>query len=611
MLTNQQIQNYKLISLIGEGGMGDVYLAEHISIQRKAAIKVLKPELAKSEEIRQRFKNEASMLANLQHPHIVGLIDYVEQDGNLYLIMEYVEGKGLDELIQEQATPISIDRARKLMIQIVEAFAYAHRNGIVHRDVKPSNILVTTNDQIKVLDFGIAKLVGEGKHHLTKTGTQMGTVFYMSPEQVRGQILDSRSDIYSLGVTFYELFSGVCPYKSMTTEYEIYDSIVKQPLLDLTKTMGSEYSSMWRIIQKATAKELNERYQTCDELLKDLKSDHVETPKFTETKRVEAAKPSIMIIEQPKKKKTLLVVLSLVLLGALSISMWYFSQSDPAEEGERLAAVYCDCQKQNNEEYLSRLEGFVQNFDGQNYVYSSDAEKALKQLSNEYIANTFNTTIMQCYKKANDEKEKMYLSFGSESSEGVKFIQTYDDFILKNLQLIDQKNKIAILKSKASEKIATLVYDDPNALKLRKNSILLKLNNFYNAYSGGYLDAMDYFAYQVEQFIYRKNLTPSDINLIVQEETDFQSPVFKIYSETINLVSSSDGVETWEYLAEFQCYRPSKEKYQISNVLYEIKIEQSGKFTSYKEKSVRQNKFVYPEDYNSAYGNEQSNESDW
>ena len=155
-MLNQQIQNYKIISLLGEGGMGDVYLGEHISIKRKVAIKVLKPELVKNDEIRKRFKNEASMLAHLQHPNIVGLVDYVEQEDGLFLIMEYVDGQGLDELIKAQHSPINIERAKKLMTQILQAFLYAHKNGIIHRDVKPSNILVTADDQIKVLDFGIA-----------------------------------------------------------------------------------------------------------------------------------------------------------------------------------------------------------------------------------------------------------------------------------------------------------------------------------------------------------------------------------------------------------------------------------------------------------------------
>jgi serine/threonine protein kinase len=326
-MLNQQIQNYRIISLIGEGGMGDVYLAEHVAIKRKVAIKVLKPELVKNEEIRLRFKNEASMLAHLQHPNIVGLIDYVEQDGGLFLIMEYVEGQGLDELVKAQKVPISIERAKKLMIQIVEAFIYAHKSGIIHRDVKPSNILVTADDQIKVLDFGIAKLVGDGNHQLTKTGTQIGTVYYMSPEQVRGQVLDHRSDIYSLGVTFYELLTGVCPYKSLTTEYEIYDRIVKEPLLDLTQTMGNAYRSMWTIISKATAKDVSDRYQSCEELAADLNKGIVLTPKANPSKQAASSVNSAQTLTEakPKSKTWLWITLGLLAAGlGIFLAVWFF-----------------------------------------------------------------------------------------------------------------------------------------------------------------------------------------------------------------------------------------------------------------------------------------------
>jgi serine/threonine protein kinase len=241
--------------------------------------------------------------------------------------MEYVEGQGLDELIKAQQTPLSIERAKNLMIQIVEAFVYAHKSGIIHRDVKPSNILVTADDQIKVLDFGIAKLVGEGNHQLTKTGTQIGTVYYMSPEQVRGQVLDHRSDIYSLGVTFYELLTGVCPYKSLTTEYEIYDRIVKEPLLDLTQTMGAAYRSMWIIISKATAKDVSDRYQSCEELAADLKKGIVLTPKATPVKQAESSVNSKQTITEakPKSKTWLWITLGALAAGlGIFLAVWFF-----------------------------------------------------------------------------------------------------------------------------------------------------------------------------------------------------------------------------------------------------------------------------------------------
>jgi serine/threonine protein kinase len=266
-MIGKQLLNYKIVSLIGEGGMGNVYLGEHVSIGRKVAIKVLRPELARKEEIRSRFKNEAAVMAHLQHPGIVGLIDYLEQDDGLYLIMEYVEGIEFTDLLKSLDEPLPIDRAKDIMKKVLSAFAYAHKNNIVHRDVKPSNILLTKSDEVKVLDFGIAKLIGGAGFNLTKTGTQVGTVYYMSPEQVKAKELDHRSDVYSLGVTFYELLAGFCPYKSMTSEFEIYEKIVREPLLPLTDTMGEEYAQVWGVIQKATEKEVEDRFQNCEEFI--------------------------------------------------------------------------------------------------------------------------------------------------------------------------------------------------------------------------------------------------------------------------------------------------------------------------------------------------------
>lgn len=269
-MIGKQILNYTIKSILGEGGMGTVYLAQHLSIDRKVAIKVLKPELTQKEEIKNRFKNEASLMAQLQHPNIVGLIDYYEDEEGLYLIMEYVSGIGLDDLLKSLTQPLPIDRAINIFKKILTAFAYAHKNGIVHRDVKPSNILVTANDEVKVLDFGIAKLIGDSQHHLTRTGTQIGTVYYMSPEQVKAQEVDQRSDIYSLGVTFYEMLAGFSPYTSMKSEYEIYNSIVSEPLLPLTQTLGDNYTTVWAVIVKATEKEKEKRFSCCEELIQDL-----------------------------------------------------------------------------------------------------------------------------------------------------------------------------------------------------------------------------------------------------------------------------------------------------------------------------------------------------
>ena len=188
-----KILNYEIKSLLGEGGMGNVYLAEHSHLGRKVAIKMLHPRLASNESLRKRFLNEASAMAHLQHPNIVGLLDYVESDDGLFLIMEYVHGEELDIHIREVSGPIEEKKAKVLMAEILDAFDYAHKQGIVHRDIKPSNILMTQQGGVKVLDFGIAKMMDDDKS-MTKTGTQMGTVLYMSPEQVRGEKIDTRTD---------------------------------------------------------------------------------------------------------------------------------------------------------------------------------------------------------------------------------------------------------------------------------------------------------------------------------------------------------------------------------------------------------------------------------
>lgn len=267
------INNYKILSLLGEGGMGTVYLAEHVKLGRQVAIKVLMPHLVKNELVRSRFINEAKLMSALHHPNIVALFDYVEDENGLSLIMEYVEGKPLDEYIQEVTGPIEEKAASKMLKQALEGFSYAHKKGLVHRDIKPSNLIVTEDGTVKILDFGIAKLVGDAGNKLTKTGSHIGTVYYMSPEQVRGYELDLRSDIYALGITFYQMLTGQCPYDGLTTEFDIFNKIVGDELPDPRTIYPGISEHMCRVIQKATSKKPKDRFQNCTEFIKGLKKN--------------------------------------------------------------------------------------------------------------------------------------------------------------------------------------------------------------------------------------------------------------------------------------------------------------------------------------------------
>jgi serine/threonine protein kinase len=317
-MIGQTILNYKIESLIGEGGMGSVYLATHTQMNRKVAIKALLPQFMANAEVKQRFKNEASTLAHLQHPNIVGLFDYIEDETGMYLVMEYVEGTPLDDFISNVTGPMPEGRAVPIMKEILSGFSYAHQKGIVHRDIKPANIIITSNDGAKILDFGIARLIGEGNHNLTKTGTQMGTVFYMSPEQVQGKKVDQRSDIYSLGVSFYQMLTGVNPYNGLTTEYEVYSRIVKEDLPSPQEVYPGVPDYLASVLKKAMEKNPDDRFQTCEDFLSAITSK-VSIPKIIQTNPVVPPSDNTIIQPEGGEKKSNGAAVASLILGIVGI----------------------------------------------------------------------------------------------------------------------------------------------------------------------------------------------------------------------------------------------------------------------------------------------------
>ena len=262
-MLNTSIGKYKITRLIGQGGMASVYEATHEMLGTKVAIKVLNPILSANEQIRERFKNEAKLMASLNHKNITRISDFDDQPNQLSIILEFLEGEDLDEKIKRQGA-LSDDEILSIFKQAFAAFQYAHEKGIVHRDIKPSNIYILPDGRVKILDFGIAKLFGEG-NEMTKTGTQMGTPIYMSPEQVKGdKSIDYRSDIYSLGITLYTAIVGKPPYDATTeSQFEIFNKIVFEPLRSLG--IENKYND---IVAKACNKDREQRYQSCEEWLK-------------------------------------------------------------------------------------------------------------------------------------------------------------------------------------------------------------------------------------------------------------------------------------------------------------------------------------------------------
>ncbi len=257
-----QIENYLIQAQLGEGGMGTVYRALETNLDRTVAIKVLNTDLARDPSIVERFRSEARAQANLNHTNIATLYAFLVFQGNPVMVMEYVEGDTFQQLVNRRG-PLPSEEAVPLFRQALLGISAAHRMGIVHRDIKPSNLMLNRAGIVKVMDFGIAK-VASSVNNLTRTGAQMGTVFYMSPEQVKGERVDIRSDIYSLGITLYELLTANVPF-SASSEFQVLNDHVNTPPPPPSKFYPYLPKGLENIILKSLAKNPDERFQTAEE----------------------------------------------------------------------------------------------------------------------------------------------------------------------------------------------------------------------------------------------------------------------------------------------------------------------------------------------------------
>ncbi|MCR4403275.1 MAG: Stk1 family PASTA domain-containing Ser/Thr kinase [Firmicutes bacterium] len=259
-------RRYTILSRVGEGGMAEVYRARDSVLNRIVAIKVLRPQFASDEEFIERFRREAQAAASLSHPNIVSIYDVGHDGDRYYIVMEYVSGKSLKDLIREQG-PLRPERAAWIASQILAALDHAHKNNIVHRDIKPHNILVTPEGRVKVTDFGIAR--AKSTSALTETGTIIGTVNYFSPEQARGEAAGVGSDVYSLGVVLYEMLTGRVPFRGDTPIAIALQHLqgTAIPPSELNPRVPADLS---RVVMKALEKDPARRYQQAREMMRAL-----------------------------------------------------------------------------------------------------------------------------------------------------------------------------------------------------------------------------------------------------------------------------------------------------------------------------------------------------
>ncbi|MFH1680757.1 MAG: protein kinase [Candidatus Eisenbacteria bacterium] len=367
------VSHYRILAKLGEGGMGVVYRAEDTKLGRTVALKFLPPELTKDPEAKQRFVHEAQAASSLSHPHITTIYEIDEVEGRTFIAMECIEGGSLKKRIH--AGPLPIDEAIGVAIQVAEGLQEAHEKGIVHRDIKPDNVMVTPKGQAKIMDFGLAR--SSGKTTLTKEGTTLGTVAYMSPEQARGESVDHRTDIWSLGVVLYEMVTGRLPFRGDHEPAVIYSILNEDPEPPTAVRTGVPME-LERIALKCLAKDAGGRYQHADELLVDLRSLARGSERAAPVPRAERR-------ERSRVRTVLIAVAVLVALAAATTAIQRIFYRGPPSSIDSIAVLP-----------LENLSGDPE----QEYFADGMTEALITELSRIKALRVISRTSVMQYKKA-------------------------------------------------------------------------------------------------------------------------------------------------------------------------------------------------------------------
>jgi Tol biopolymer transport system component len=391
-IAGKQIGRYQVLSHIGRGGMGEVFLAQDTSLSRKVAIKLLRSDFTGSEERLRRFRQEAQAASALNHPNILTIHEIGHEGTSHFMATEYVEGETLRQHISR--APMTLGQVLDVAVQVASALAAAHQAGIIHRDIKPENIMLRTDGYVKVLDFGLAKLAEPKATDTaaptlpmveTEPGLVMGTVSYMSPEQARGLGVDARTDIWSLGVMIYEMAAGRQPFEGETAS-DVMSLILQKEPLPLAHSAAEVPAELERIVRKALRKDKEERYQTIKDLVIDLRNLRKEleleaemersapaTTRMLSTSQSRAAtthsssSAEYIVTEIKQHKRAAALILGIMILAA--VMLYLLSRRNPlTKEAPTIKATFTQLSDQSGPEFFPSLSP-----DGKSLVYASYA----------------------------------------------------------------------------------------------------------------------------------------------------------------------------------------------------------------------------------------------
>ncbi len=393
-IVGKQIGHYQVLSRIGQGGMGEVFLAQDTSLGRRIALKLLRRDFTSNEERLRRFQQEARAASALNHPNIL-TIHEIGQDGPLqFMAAEYVEGETLRQRIS--SARMTLAQALDVAVQVASALAAAHQAGIIHRDIKPENVMLRNDGYVKVLDFGLAKLIDPKTIHTgaltmpqveTEQGVVMGTFSYMSPEQARGLAVDARTDIWSLGVMLYEMVAGHQPFEGDTAS-DVMSLILQKEPLPLTQSAPEVPAELERIVRKALCKDREERYQTSKDLLIDLRSLRKELEREAELERSTppiAGKPvssvqstaaiahstssaEYIVAEIKQHKRAAALILGILIIASAGVVYLFSRRSALPKQAALANATFTQLTDQAGPEYFPSLSP-----DGKSFVYAGSA----------------------------------------------------------------------------------------------------------------------------------------------------------------------------------------------------------------------------------------------